>query len=1811
MVPNKNAGANLQEGLRFRSQDRGESQLVCHATAVAVHTRPRSPGFSPAKYVRPDESRSPQRDIMPQRDVVGRTGPQGHPQPSAGRGPHSNTQHLQFRPPANSTAQPSAVAHLAAPSRPGGHALPSRTSGPGHWTQAPAPSAPTQQQHADWYDSEAARISATAAAVAGITSTSRQVPPQQTLAMQQPAAAVGKTAGGSANSGNTNSGAAATGAALLAEILGPQPPRITAAPSQPARTAAAAAATAGAYSASGSSAPAPPPSAATSHLGRSNEHRGGAPVSAASGAGAAAPGWGGGRSQALSQPLLAEEGGARSLAALGLLGGVGVGVGGGVEDPEEEARRARRRHRRRVARIVVDHWKHFAGERLRALAAKRHHHRRLLTAALVAWQAEAAAARARMRQAAVYDLKRAYLGLGRCLQAWRDTVKRLMTLRLQQERFMVARLTRQTRACLRAWRGRCYHAAEKRRMQLQAWYYLCFSTLTRALRKWHAWTKMRRAKASRAGWADAMHAAVLGRKTFTAWRRRRAYLQWKEVAITTGAAFRRLWVLRSVVQGWRTAVRDCAMMRRAGCVALAAVAEGLQTQQAAAAFREWQAHAAGKRRRRQRERYALAYMRRWRQLVVMWALRQQAARQRHLRRCEQALQPVGRRLRLALWWGRWWCGVAVLQGQRTAELRAAVQLRACWATWRATVEAAATKRELPQLATKRVQRIRAAAALNSWRSRTAHWRAKAAAWSTAAAWRRRRLLGRLLAGWRSEAARRVAKAVAVEAAEVHRRRVVLCRAVRLWKRYAWRRHMKVYASQRHLTRMAAAALGGWLRHTRYKARKELNRRRAVRHRYLMLLHSGLAAFRRAVERRRAKQADWADLVRLHSLHVARAVLAAWSRRFVPAALAKRAVGRQADLHRARGLMRRALAGWGQQAARLAAKHARERQASGHAALRLLRRAMVAWADAPALQTERREAKAARLEAAAAALAAAAARRLLAAWREVHGDLVMKRFQNTRAHEVWRVRTLRHSLTNWALYLAHRRTRRMSDARARAAWRLHVWRGVLAALAAAAAARRVKRRLLAAAEEHRRNGLLRRGLAALAWYGRYRAAKAHGYAAARAQFTRRLQREGAVAWLEAGLARRQRRIEGLAAAQAHSLARQLALVQPYARRWLHAVRCRRRQRLLALAGGTSAPTFGSHFTAAAAATVATAGGFSGYPLPALAAGAAPWQLSGLSVGLSSATATTTAAAAAAGGGPVAKGVASAGVNVAATTAAAAVMTKQPMIVRRPPPRTPPALHTHAPLLAPQQQHHHHQQQQQHVLHNNKYNNYFQPEIQHQGRQQQQQPQGLQQPAAVGEAGTAATGAAAVAAAPAATRGVHNSGAWACHGGEGVVSERAGMSTSHGLPQRARPQPRCPDFLLRRPATVDSAGPGIAPCAAANVRQDLRTVDDGQLGYNAASSGWISAAGGGGGATVASEVSLAGYSNAYSGAESSMPPSRATATGVRAATVASPSAGITIHRSGPLPPDVLRLPTRDGSSSDASGITGVAFSGYEGYLAGDAATSGAFQVDSDYGAGGHNITGAATAAGVNVDLNVSMAAMQTHGSYHPHQAPQGLPQQPVFIPRPMMQQQQHVNAIAATHPAMHHAGVMAAAGGSGASGPEVAAPVVSSSVPGYVMQAAAPPMLSGSQSMMRGVLPQHAQRGAVHPPSQPQLHPQQLPSQRGGAATLPEPPQSQLPYNSEELAELESLLSYCKSLKDLLNQLESGGGGGMTGLGAGAEAAGLEGRRPGGVAGGQGNAGSREEEEQRQRQAAEVRATLNAMRPAVEVAASMLRQIRGLG
>lgn len=131
---------------------------------------------------------------------------------------------------------------------------------------------------------------------------------------------------------------------------------------------------------------------------------------------------------------------------------------------------------------------------------------------------------------------------------------------------------------------------------LQAWFYWSFSTLTRAMRKWHAWARERRRKAHRASRADAAHLSALGRKAFAGWRLRLAYRGWKAQALERAAVFGRRWSLWRALCGWRRAAVACQGARAAACAALEGAAERSVVAQLRGCLAEWRVGASMGRR---------------------------------------------------------------------------------------------------------------------------------------------------------------------------------------------------------------------------------------------------------------------------------------------------------------------------------------------------------------------------------------------------------------------------------------------------------------------------------------------------------------------------------------------------------------------------------------------------------------------------------------------------------------------------------------------------------------------------------------------------------------------------------------------------------------------------------------------------------------------------------------------------------------------------------------------------------------------------------------------------------------------------------------------------------------------------------------------------------------------------------------------------------------------------------------------------------------------------------------------------------------
>ncbi|KAJ9515284.1 hypothetical protein QJQ45_006547 [Haematococcus lacustris] len=318
--------------------------------------------------------------------------------------------------------------------------------------------------------------------------------------------------------------------------------------------------------------------------------------------------------------------------------------------------------------------------------------------------------------------------------------------------------------------------------------------------------------------------------------------------------------------------------------------------------------------------------------------------------------------------------------------------------------------------------------------------------------------------------------------------------------------------------------------------------------YLHLLCCGMAAMHAAVQARAAKLQRWGRCAAHHQRHVLAAALHTWAHTFLPMAAEARARAAWGASHWRHRLLRVALEGWMTEAARLAVQRGWEAEADAFAAASRLDRSFEAWALALRLQRSHRARKAAALAAARQQLAKKQTTRLLAGWREVTVHWLLKSLQAARAAGMWRERIERRVWSAWRVRVQETHARSLLAARSAQHWATHCLRVALPAWMRYVAHRRCKHDAVHLAIQHKSRVLLSQGLAALSWYCGQRRLKADNMRAAAALHLKSLQREGVQALLHVGLARRQQRLAVLASNKAQAMAAELALVEPYARRW---------------------------------------------------------------------------------------------------------------------------------------------------------------------------------------------------------------------------------------------------------------------------------------------------------------------------------------------------------------------------------------------------------------------------------------------------------------------------------------------------------------------------------------------------------------------------------------------------------------------------------------------------------------------------------------
>jgi len=388
---------------------------------------------------------------------------------------------------------------------------------------------------------------------------------------------------------------------------------------------------------------------------------------------------------------------------------------------------------------------------------------------------------------------------------------------------------------------------------------------------------------------------------------------------------------------------------------------------------------------------------------------------------------------------------------------------------------------------------------------------------------------------------------------------VQLRGILAWRSLLERRACEKAAYLWAAERIVRTPLVAWRGWAAAKGAHEVMRRRAVRRRYLSLLRRALLAWGAVLLPPPDRQDLWAAVRHVAGLQVLEAALAVWAEEFVPHCRSERLAASQAALHWRLRLLRCSAWAWGREAERLAGKRAALLAAAEHLRSHALQKSVLSWFCWAADKVQRRERRMARLSEAWRVLSTSATRRALQTWVE-----------HTRQEAIVRLKCARAAA--WF-------SRRLCTA-AWKAWSLHVvvrrWKASRAQQAAAFQGQRRLRRALAfwmefnsmASEtRHLRTAAVRRWCSALlgramrSWllYQQHRLAKRERMASALATYTQRLQREGTVQWLRVAEWRREHRIHSAMALQMKEMRTALALAEPFARRWLHAVRQRNAKR----------------------------------------------------------------------------------------------------------------------------------------------------------------------------------------------------------------------------------------------------------------------------------------------------------------------------------------------------------------------------------------------------------------------------------------------------------------------------------------------------------------------------------------------------------------------------------------------------------------------------------------------------------------------------
>ena len=797
--------------------------------------------------------------------------------------------------------------------------------------------------------------------------------------------------------------------------------------------------------------------------------------------------------------------------------------------PEAAQRAARRAHRKRLAQIVVKHWRWFARDALADLPVWAPFRRQtLLARALRSWvrtRAEARDAR-RVNARDAEEVRREEARRRRefavtCLLRWEENARVAKHARRNAQ---TARKHALRRACggrvplvLPAWRDAVWRAHRRRLFALRAEGARARSLTKKAVEAWKRSLLDARVSSHLAEAQGLVHIAKHTANVMRAW---------------FGEARRRR-TARALVAARVESARDEASVK--ACFGF---------------WEEWTQRRVAKHKVRASHRAVRS------RFVRAVAFRGWALYAAYARECEAVGDVIAARhvnvvKLIAI---RGWALAAIATKLARADRRYFVWTGTrCWREWCAMARDGAVARRVAYARGWAKDRRVLSDSLLAWRARAADAKSERIAFEMATEHDERRAMAWGIATWRAAIADVRLQASRSARAAAHAATRTISRAFERWRWISEAKARDAIADTFTLTWLAKRTMHRWRNQTERALMREAKRRVAARHHYRSVLRRVLTVswplfvkwslMRGAV---RAKAAGhFASVTR-------RKVFGVWCGPIVSAGRKDKLASQKASVMRDALLALKAFVSWRHWTQKRSLKKRALADADAHHGAVLLHRCVLGWEDWLSGKLARREVKDARVRAASGALGETKRFRLFAQWLELAREGAVFRVQAERADAHRDERAKVCAVLAWLDHVDARKKRRVDELaadgfRARRfkfdaleAWVRHVVyrRRRIAGYANAVTWRHVR--------TSRRVWKLWR-----AWMDRVGRKRAREAAAA-ATFRDRLVKDGARAWLSAGLESRDARTAASARNAAEHAAAALVRAGKFARRWRHKV-----------------------------------------------------------------------------------------------------------------------------------------------------------------------------------------------------------------------------------------------------------------------------------------------------------------------------------------------------------------------------------------------------------------------------------------------------------------------------------------------------------------------------------------------------------------------------------------------------------------------------------------------------------------------------------